>query len=178
MIGSCVSLQHEEWLTVAMRLASWFGDGVYIPIILAMIAALTFWYKKERIFALLLLVTPLVGQVAKSLLKNYFQVPRPEVFGCNLLTTYVDQYSFPSGHVVFYVIFFGLLAYFALKHFSHLWAKTVSIFSILMIMTIGYSRIYLGVHWYLDVVGGYIVGGAILVISILIYNYLSEKKND
>lgn len=172
MVGQCVALYHFEWLTPIMRFVSWFGDGVYIPIALSIVTALFFWFKKDKFFAIIMICAPLLGQIVKYLLKNFFQVPRPEVFGCEVLTAYADRYSFPSGHTIFYTIFFGLLAYYALKHLNSKKAAFVLTFSLLAVTLVGYSRVYLGAHWYLDIAAGYLVGGAILAAAIFTYQYL------
>ncbi len=176
MVGNCVELFRTEWLTTLMRLVSSVGDGVVIPVAIVIISAALF-YRKDKIFAFIVALTPLVGEMVKSGLKNYFQIPRPSSFGCEILTTYGDKFSFPSGHTVFYTIFFGLIIYYCIKHFADLQAKYGLVFSLLMIILVGYSRIYLGAHWYLDILGGYIVGGAILVIGILAYKFIGEKND-
>lgn len=173
MVGNCILLFRAFWLTTALRYVSLPGDGVLAPIAIVIVAAsLVFFIKKDKVFALILLLAPLLGNLIKFLLKIYYSVPRPEVFGCDVLVSYGDKYAFPSGHTIFYTVFFGLLAYYAIKNWSELWAKFVLPISILMIASIGYSRIYLGAHWYLDVFAGYLIGGTILVISILIYEYI------
>lgn len=175
MVGSCISLFRAEWLTMIMRLVSSVGDGIIIPVLVVTVSA-AFFYRKDKVFALTLALAPLAGQIVKSLLKNYFQLPRPGVFDCQVLVTALDKYSFPSGHTIFYTIFFGLIAYYCVKHFTDLWAKIGFFVSVLLILLVGYSRIYLGAHWYLDVLGGYVVGGAILVVAILIYKYKKTKN--
>jgi len=176
MVGNCIELFRSGLLTSFLRFISFFGDGVWIPVILTIIVAMIFWFRKEKAFAITLAIAPLVGQIVKSLLKNYFQIPRPEAFGCNVLTTYADKYSFPSGHVIFYTVFFGLLAYWAWENRKGVYAWALLAVSSLMILLVGYSRIYLGAHWHLDIIGGYVVGGAILTVAILLYEYW-ERKN-
>jgi len=176
VVGSCINLFRAEWLTTLMWLISALGDGVVIPVVIVVISAALF-YKKDKVFAFTLALAPLAGQIVKSLLKNFYQIPRPGVFGCQVLTTAVDRYSFPSGHTIFYTIFFGLIAYYCVKHFTDLRAKIGLIVAALLILLVGYSRIYLGAHWYLDILGGYVVGGAILLVSILVYKYIQGVKN-
>jgi len=141
------------------------------------VALLIFVYKKDKLFATILIIAPLVGNTVKYWLKNMYTVSRPEVFGCEVLTTYTDKYAFPSGHVIFITIFFGLLTYYSVKHFHEWWAKIVLPISLLLVISVGYSRIYLGAHWYLDVMAGYFIGWAIFVISTILYKYLTTEEN-
>lgn len=176
MVGKCITLYRSDLLTSLMRAVSWFGNGIWIPVILTILVALVVYlYKKDKLLAFIVLLAPLFGQITKSLLKNFFKIGRPETFGCQVLTIYADKYSFPSGHTIFYTTLFGLLAYYAFKNLKNLWAKLLLPISVIMILLVGYSRIYLGAHWYLDVLGGYIVGGAILVIAVMIYNYILKE---
>lgn len=177
MVGNCISLYRSDFLTELMRFISLPGDGTWIPVFLTIVMTAIFLWKKERVFAFILLIAPLAGQIIKYLLKNFYQIPRPEVFDCPVLVNYADRYSFPSGHVTFYTIFFGLLVYWAIKNFSNVWSKLLFTISAIMILLVGYSRIYLGAHWYLDIIGGYILGGAILTVAILIYEYLKKAQD-
>lgn len=181
MVGKCIVLYQSNLLTVLMRAVSWPGDGVLAPLLLVTLAfTLIYLRNKDKVFALVLVLATLFGEVVKYLLKNFYQIPRPGTFGCNVLTTYADKYSLPSGHTVFYTIFFGLLVYYSVKHIRELWAKLVFPVSLTLILLVGYSRIYLGTHWYLDVVVGYVIGAAILAVAILVYEYWVKKgkKND
>lgn len=178
MVGRCIDLYRSVYLTNLLRGVSLFGDGVWIPVALVVVAAaLILFLKKDRLFAAVLLVAPLVGNLVKYGLKHLYTVPRPGAFGCPVLTNFADKHAFPSGHTIFYTIFFGLLTYYSAKHWRELWAKTLLPVSIILILTIGYSRIYLGAHWYLDVIAGYIIGGAILVIAAILYKYFCGVKN-
>ena len=177
MVGKCIELFRNEYLTQFLRLVSLPGDGVWIPVILTVLTAfLIFVYKKDKIFAIIILVAPLIGNVVKFWLKNMYTVSRPEIFGCEVLTTYTDKYAFPSGHVIFITIFFGLLTYYAVKHSREWWAKVLLPISLVLVSTIGYSRIYLGAHWYLDVIAGYAIGWAILVISTILHKYFTTDS--
>jgi membrane-associated phospholipid phosphatase len=176
VVGKCILLYRSDLLTTLLKAVSWAGDGVWIPVAMVIIAAfLIFWFKKDKVFAITLLLAPLLGNVVKYLLKTAYTVSRPGVFGCEVLTNFADKYAFPSGHTIFYTIFFGLLAYYSIKHWHELWAKILLPFSLILILFIGYSRIYLGAHWYLDVIAGYIIGWAIFVISTILYKYFSGE---
>jgi membrane-associated phospholipid phosphatase len=75
----------------------------------------------------------------------------------------------PSGHAIYYTIFFGLLAWYGIKGYWDKWyGKLFSILSIGLIALVGPSRIYLGAHWTSDVIAGYIIGGTILYVTTII----------
>ncbi len=157
-----------------MRLTSFFGDGI-VPFILTPLAAY-FVGKKDKRYGWLILATVILGVLAKEYLESLVQADRPEVYGCTVLTNFGNGYSFPSGHVNYYVIFFGLLAYFAWQYQKEKWARYLLIASSLLVASIGYSRYYLGAHWISDIVGGYIFGGLALLFSLKIYRYVLKKS--
>jgi membrane-associated phospholipid phosphatase len=91
------------------------------------------------------------------LLKALFARPRPYVEHPLLLETY---YSFPSGHAMEAVVLYGMLAYFAVLALRTWRARAAIIFGTsLLVLLIGFSRLYLGVHYFSDVVAGFAAGG-------------------
>ena len=90
-------------------------------------------------------------------------------------------YSFPSGHSYFAGVFYGLLIYFWIRHLkTWTWRIVGATFGILWILLLGFSRIYLGVHWLTDVIAGLAIGGAWLAATILIMEMenLFHQKED
>lgn len=156
-----------------MRFISLFGDGV-VPFILTPLAAY-FVGKKDKRYGWFLLITVILGVLAKEYLESLVQADRPEAFGCAVLTPFSDGYSFPSGHVTYYVIFFGLLIYFAWQYQKEIWAQRLLLASTLLLAFIGYSRYYLGAHWIADITGGYIFGGLFLFLAFKTYKFYLEK---
>jgi undecaprenyl-diphosphatase len=76
-------------------------------------------------------------------------------------------YGFPSGHVFFAVMFLGILTYLFFNHFqNNFWRVTVIVIGILIILCISFARIYLGLHWASDVLGGLVYGGLFLCLLI------------
>ncbi len=110
------------------------------------------------IFSNLVIVTAL-----NQLLKNILQRPRPTEYRIIEET----GYSFPSGHSMVSMAFYGYLIYLIYKYVKNKYIKWISIvlFSIL-ICSIGVSRIYLGVHYTSDVLGGFCISISYLVIYI------------
>ncbi|MDQ3965469.1 MAG: phosphatase PAP2 family protein [Actinomycetota bacterium] len=91
------------------------------------------------------------------LLKALFARPRPYFEQPLLLEPY---YSFPSGHAMEAVVLYGMLAYFAMLALRSWRARAAVVFGTsLLVLLIGFSRMYLGVHYLSDVVAGFAAGG-------------------
>ena len=85
--------------------------------------------------------------------------------------------SFPSGHATFAIIFGGILIVLAEEAVSPAPARrAIQLFLILLILAIGASRVYLGVHWPSDVVGGYLFGGAALLGLVYLRNMMAAQR--
>jgi undecaprenyl-diphosphatase len=155
-------------LTWFMIFISFFGDGLYpFVIFLAFVLLLIFkGYKKEAYFSFLVWLGPLFSWILKTLVAR----PRPQEY---LVSGYSlpNDFGFPSGHAVFYVVFFGLVAFYAviLTRLPSALRKILFAVSIVLILLVGLSRIYLGVHWPVDVLAGYLLGFALLEVLIIAY---------
>jgi undecaprenyl-diphosphatase len=103
-------------------------------------------------------ITAVGGSAAlNQLLKQLFARPRPYFEHPLLLET---SYSFPSGHAMDSFVVYGMLAYFAVLALESWHARTAVVFgAALLVLLIGFSRMYLGVHYFSDVVAGYAAGG-------------------
>jgi len=158
-----------------MKLVSLFGDGI-IPFILTPLAAY-YIAKKDKKIGILLLAAVTLGVLAKEYFERLVQADRPSVYGCEVLTPHANGYSFPSGHVNYYVIFFGIIIFFAWQYKAEKWSKYLIAVSSALIALIGYSRYYLGAHWISDIIAGYIFGGLVLFLSIKAYKFYLKKAN-
>lgn len=106
-------------------------------------------------------------------LKHVFLRARPDV-----ALHLVEQggYSFPSGHATTSVIVFGLLLYLIRRHCKNKTLKNVlSVVCVILMVFIGLSRIYVGVHWPTDVLCGWLIGGGVLLIAINVLERIYEK---
>jgi membrane-associated phospholipid phosphatase len=109
------------------------------------------------------------GWLVNQLLKLAIARPRPSSALVNVAGTFHFD-SFPSGHVVFFVEFFGFLlflAYVLLKRGPLRYASLIV--PGLLIALVGVSRVYLGAHWPSDVLGAYLAGGLWLMLMIEVY---------
>ena len=117
------------------------------------------------------LVAACLPPIVNVLVKDYIQRPRPTVDLVHVFRI-LDSYSFPSGHVMFYIGFLGFLWFLAFTLLKRSWRRTalLTIYGI-FILLVGVSRIYLGQHWASDVLGAYLLGSLILVGIIQFYRW-------
>lgn len=116
------------------------------------------------------------GALLNTLLKMWFAHPRPVVAQPQLVTI---SYGFPSGHALMAFITYGLLAYFLSTMLPHRWQRILVISSlILLVLFIGFSRLYLAVHYSSDVLAGFAIGGMWLSICITIMRFFAERRTD
>jgi undecaprenyl-diphosphatase len=124
---------------------------------------------KQNWFSIRVITISVSSLVLMLLLKQLFQRRRP----LSPLLKAAKGLSFPSGHAIMAVTFYGLLIY-ILQHTIEIeWLRViVSILLIVLIILIGFSRIYLRVHYASDVLGGFIIGLLWLLISLLVLKWL------
>ncbi|KXH80705.1 phosphatase PAP2 family protein [Sporosarcina sp. HYO08] len=159
-------------LTAVMKFFTWVGSG-YIVSIIALIGFLIIYGKlKNRGQALLLVFVVLGTILLNHFLKLYFKRERPEIH--RILNA--NGFSFPSGHSMMAFSLYAIIAYIAWRHAKTVTSKTLLIIlSAIMIIMIGVSRIYLGVHYPSDVVGGYAASALWVTASIVVYHFYRKK---
>ncbi len=117
--------------------------------------------KKDAIIYSVILYS---GVILNLILKYTFQRPRPHY----LPLIYEDSFSFPSGHAMNSFVFYTALSYFILRETKSVTTTIfVSILSVMIILCIGISRVYLGVHYPSDIIAGYITGFLWFISAIL-----------
>ena len=162
------NIQNLSYLTVPMIFVSWLGQISVTILLFVLIIGFLYrkGYRREAAFVPAVLLTPALNIVLKELVAR----PRPSEALISVFEP-LPQYSYPSGHVMYYVVFFGFLAFLAssLPKLEPRWRIIWLSFSLPLIFLIGISRIYLGAHWPSDVVGAYLIGGLYLIVLILIY---------
>ncbi|MFA7314769.1 MAG: LssY C-terminal domain-containing protein [Candidatus Magasanikbacteria bacterium] len=141
-------------------------------ILITITSTLILWLIKKRTYIIPFLTTIIGSIIFVYLGKIFFHRPRPE------FSVYLEKsFSFPSGHATIAITLFGFLAYIMIREYQS-WQTKVNIFfaTLLLIFLIGFSRIYLGVHYVSDIWGGYLLGALWLIIGISISQYLFSKK--
>lgn len=169
-ISRWVQQFHQPVLDQVMIAISTFGNVVVAFCCMAVTAILffIFKFKREAWFTIAISFTGLFTFV----LKRLFNRPRPTDEYVTIIESYRNN-SFPSGHTLSYVVFFGfmILLMRKLTTIPTYIRNSVSIFSYFMFIVGPLSRIYLGAHWFTDIVGGFLVGGLYL----LHLNYYYKK---
>ncbi len=110
-----------------------------------------------------LLIITIISVIGYILLKMVFQRPRPDVI---LWLVHERGFSYPSGHSMNCMVFYASLMIILLReHINGYIKKLAMVLFPLLIILIGLSRIYVGVHYPTDVIGGWLFGSAILILS-------------
>lgn len=168
-VQSFISVDITRWVLRLTDLAS----IAFLIYAVLFVSVLLLWKKKYALMVFMITANGL-GALLNKTLKWYFKRERPDILPVIL----EKGYSFPSGHSMGSLLFYGSLAYLLVHILQGTWAKILSFLGlILLILLIGTSRIYLGVHYPTDVVGGYSIGIAFLVLCILAFRYYEERNN-
>ncbi len=133
---------------------------------------LLFLYASGLKWETVVILASVLGSSALGLgIKVVIDRPRPSADLVNVIKQLKD-YSFPSGHVLFFVAFFGFLLFLAYTLLKHSWWRTgLLVMLVGMVALIGPSRIYEGEHWASDVIAAYLLGSIWLTLSVLIYRW-------
>ena len=160
----------SDFATPIAKFITNFGGAIFL-ITLTVILFILIKNKKIglSIFSNLIIITGL-----NQLLKRILQRPRPTEFRIIEET----GYSFPSGHSMVSMAFYGYLIYLIYKYVENKYVKWTSIVLLsILICTIGVSRIYLGVHYTSDVLGGFLVSISYLILFISTVNKFFIEKD-
>lgn len=157
-----------EGMTPFIKFVTWFGSTVGI-VLMCIISLFIFRDKKINVSMIICLI---IGTILNNALKVIFMRARPDI---NPLVI-EKSYSFPSGHSMVSMIFYGYLIYLIYNHVENKKVKLILISLIsVLVLNIGFTRIYLGVHYASDVIGGFILGIAYLILYIEISKKIMKK---
>jgi undecaprenyl-diphosphatase len=132
--------------------------------------AILMFLKRRRDRALMVVAAMAGAEMLLSILKNHFHRQRPEPFFSARLP---PSYSFPSGHALLSFCCYGLLAVLGGAYLRGRIRWLIRICAAALILAIGVSRIYLGVHYPTDVLAGYLVAIAWMAVVAAIYTHLA-----
>jgi undecaprenyl-diphosphatase len=134
---------------------TYLGTGTVVMMVV-IVVALFLWHTEHKHSARLLLAATVGNILLNGALKLVYHRPRPSVFVWQ--TTAVSS-SFPSGHAMSATVVYGTVAYLVMRLQKHHWSRMLTLgAAIILILLICLTRLYLGVHYPSDVIGGIIVG--------------------
>ena len=159
----------NDKLTPIVKVITHIG-GAKIVFVLTILAIILIKGLKNKLF----LLTGIVGTAGLNVVLKYIvQRERPNI---NRLIP-EEGYSFPSGHSMMSMAFYGMLIFLIFKYVKNTTLKwTLIVILTILLSTIGITRIYLGVHYPSDVIGGFLVSLTYLFILTEIYNKVKIEE--
>lgn len=161
------------WLTKVLKFFTWIGSGsVVAPVTFIAFFLLYFIFKyRQQAF---LFVSVIAGTVLlNELLKLYFKRERPEIYRI------IDAggFSFPSGHTMMAFSLYTIITYVAWRNVKSSFGRVLLVlFATFMISMIAVSRIYLGVHYPSDIVGGLAASALWVTIAVTVYGLYQNRR--
>lgn len=159
---------NDKRLTAAMSFITNFGDW-YIPII---IIVCIFLFLKNKWYFYLVSGSYLFSGIVVFITKNLVQRPRP----LEALIRIPSSFSFPSGHTLTSLVFYMTLFYLMTEKSNTVVRLIFGLLFCLLICVVAFSRVCLGVHFFSDVMGGFILGIPCLLCSINIIEKNFKEK--
>lgn len=148
------------------------GDKKGIGIVALIVLGWLLLIKRNFLGAAAITLSVALGNEVNKLLKDLISRQRPDLDHL----AHVDSLSFPSGHAMVGLICYFFIAYLVIEELKSVTAKKlVILFTALLLLLIGASRIILQVHYPTDVIGGFAFGYIWVIFSIIIYKFFKKK---
>ncbi|MBI2239151.1 MAG: phosphatase PAP2 family protein [Actinobacteria bacterium] len=162
----------QAWLNETMRWITLLGTRYVIGALLLALAAWVLARGRCRVVLMVMVIAFALNPAVEWALKALVDRPRPDL----LLLARARGPSFPSGHVVASIGFYAMLPLLVwdATTSSRLRRAAASI-AAAIVVAVGFSRVYLGVHWFTDVVGGLLAGTVVVVAT---YRVLGGHRLD
>ena len=163
-----ISYRTEELSTI-FRFITDLGDFAAYVIFSVLLTIILIVNKEKGIFIFQIIVVSVLSFYINLFLKEFYDRARPDAEQL----VKVSHLSFPSGHAMSAAAYYGFLIYLSVRYFKYFWLKVaVTIFCIILILGIGISRVYLGVHYPSDVVAGFLGGVLWMTFCVVIFNII------
>ncbi len=165
LINSKMALLQNPFLTKIMTVITGIGSEICLAV-LSILLLCFLLYKKRYHKSLLLAFGMLGGLLIELSIKAIIQRERPES-----ALAEATGYSFPSAHAMMTLVFFAILIYTVKDDIKSLFLRYLFIAaSIFLVLLVSFSRLYLGVHWLSDVIGGLAIGTVWLLVLRFVIN--------
>lgn len=153
------------------NLVSWLGAQLLVGVVI--LAGLALARRRQWLRAGALILTTAGGYALNTLLKLLFHRGRPEA-ATEFITH--QSWSFPSGHAMNSLVGFGFLAYLLLGRTTNRGMRAaIIVATVIVVGMIGFSRLYLGVHYLSDVIAGFLAGAVWLLVCITGYRFATAR---
>lgn len=167
---NAVQTFRPAWFDALMVALTWIGFGpqAYIITVAVLLFLFVSGLKWEMVTALLSVIgSSLLGLGIKVLIDR----PRPSA-DVVIVLNQLSDFSFPSGHVLFFTVFFGFIVFLAFTLLKRSWWRTILLVVLIgLVSLIGVSRVYVGQHWASDVMAAYLLGSLWLTLTVLVYRW-------
>jgi len=151
------------------------GDVQGYLVVVLLCSGLIFYVFRKWNYVVQVILVLFLATISNVILKRVFDRARPDIE--HLVS--VKTLSYPSGHAMSSMAFYGFLIYLVYKFQIPVWMKLIlTSILLLLIISIGTSRIYLGVHFPSDVLGGWIAGGIWVFFCIVVFNLIETFRRD
>ncbi|MFT3982008.1 MAG: phosphatase PAP2 family protein [Ferruginibacter sp.] len=153
---------YNDGLTHFFQVITWFGSQEFLLPAYLVLIIIFLSVKKIRFYGWKIAIISITGVSVMFGLKALLERQRPLV----PLISKAHGYSFPSGHSFSSFLFFGMIAYIVYKTVDNLfWRWTIILLLAALVLLIGYSRIYLKVHYATDVMAGFLLAAIWLMLA-------------
>lgn len=151
--------------TSFFKVMTHFGDAVTVVALGLVVTFIIYRFKSRELGTYFFATLLIGGGLAPTLLKLVFRRERP---ADKLIPE--SGFSFPSGHATGSMVLYGLLILIAMVALRHFLMKMILILvSLALLLLVGWSRVYLGVHYPTDILGGFLLGLSLIFISWSLY---------
>ena len=173
MVISAIHGMRTPWLTPVMVLGTNLGAFVVAgPVAAVLVGYLLF--KRLWTAAALVVVVYGIGFYWGTLAQEVIRRVRPPQAAAIILVP--NAFGFPSGHSITAMLLYGAIAFLAFRIARRLWVRvTVAAVCVVLIVYVGFTRVYLGAHWPTDVIGAWLLGGAWLALIAGLYMAFQKR---
>ena len=176
MISVWMQEIQKPWLVKSLLVITYMGFPVTFIIITALVSTYLLCWTKNRSFVIeaVFLNSCLFSTWAvMEYLKYWFERSRP----AGEALTAASGFSFPSGHAMVSIAFYGFMAYLLIRYTKNKWGYLGAAALYLLVFMIGFSRVYLNVHYASDVLAGFLFGLICLAVNIMGLNITRQHYN-
>ena len=167
-LGEWFFARRNKFFTGFFKYFTYLGSVYFF----AFLALLLLAFTKNKRVGLIAILNLIASSACVVVVKFIIRRDRPIYMAVS-----ETGFSFPSAHALISIAFYGLMIFLVLKYLKHKPLKIIlTILLSVVIILLGLSRIYLGVHYTSDVFAGFLLGGLILAVNILLYDWMFNFK--